>query len=59
MCADCMCDIEDCKVSQSPFECPNCILDSAVVGKFSLKLRGDTQNSNITRTLHKYIITRF
>ena len=26
-CADCICDIEDCKVSESSFECPNCILD--------------------------------
>jgi hypothetical protein len=26
-CADCMCNIKDCKLSQSPFECPNCILD--------------------------------
>lgn len=26
-CADCICDIKDCKVSISPFECPNCILD--------------------------------
>lgn len=26
-CADCICDIEDYKVNQSPFECPNCILD--------------------------------
>ena len=26
-CADCICDIKDCKVSLSPFECPNCILD--------------------------------
>ena len=26
-CSECICDIEDCKVSQSPFECPNCILD--------------------------------
>ena len=26
-CAECVCDIEDCKVSPSPFECPNCILE--------------------------------
>ena len=26
-CADCFCDIDECKISRSPFECPNCILD--------------------------------
>jgi len=26
-CADCICAIEECKVSQSPFDCPNCILN--------------------------------
>ncbi len=26
-CADCICDIEECKNSQSPFECHNYILD--------------------------------
>ena len=33
MCADCMCDIEDCKVSQSPFECPSCILNKCCCWK--------------------------
>jgi hypothetical protein len=26
-CADCFCDIDECKVSISPFECQDCILD--------------------------------
>ena len=26
-CADCFCDIDECKVSPSPFECHGCILD--------------------------------
>ena len=26
-CADCICDVNECKISQSPFEYPNCILD--------------------------------
>ena len=26
-CTNCLCDIEDCKIAQSPFKCPNYILD--------------------------------
>ncbi|HJU59444.1 MAG TPA: hypothetical protein VJ583_06820 [Nitrososphaeraceae archaeon] len=26
-CSECICDIEDCRVSQTPFECPNCIFE--------------------------------
>jgi hypothetical protein len=26
-CSECICDIEDCRVCQTPFECPNCIFE--------------------------------
>ena len=32
-CADCLCDIEDCKISPSQFECPNRILDKCCCWK--------------------------
>ena len=43
-CADCICDVEDCKVSQSSFECPNCILEKCCCWK-NFHLSANNNNS--------------
>ena len=45
-CADCMCDIGDCKVSQSPFECPNCILEKCCCWENFHFINNDNNNNN-------------
>ncbi|HET8856085.1 MAG TPA: hypothetical protein VFM28_01025 [Nitrososphaeraceae archaeon] len=44
-CSECICDIEDCKVSQSPFECPNCVFKKCCCWK---NFHYNTNNDNNT-----------